>query len=253
MLTFENALPISDKMNHTTAFSPVIRLDDRLTAAADFVRSGVRIADIGSDHAYLPIYLVQIGRCHSAVATDIRKGPLRAAEEHVAKFKLDGWISLFQADGLHGIERFTPDDILLCGMGGELIAEILKRSSYIRCAEIHLIMQPMTMQSYLRKWLAAEGFRIHKEKLAAANGKIYPVLLASYDGIKRTFTEAEYLLGAYLIQNRFSPELKNLFPLLLENRIRTFRKIADGKIRAGKDIYYEKQLLSELLLLEQTE
>ena len=252
MLTSENTLPISDKKKHITALSSVIRLDDRLTAAADFVRSGVRIADIGSDHAYLPIYLVQTGRCHSAVATDIRKGPLKAAEEHIVKYKLDGRISLFQANGLRGIERFAPDDIFLCGMGGELIAAILNESSYIRCAEIHLILQPMTMQSYLRKWLAAEGFRIHKEKLAAANGKIYPVLLASYDSIHRTFTEAEYLLGAYTIQNRSLPELKNLFPLLLENRIQTFRKIADGKKRAGKDTRYEEQILSELLPLRRT-
>jgi len=102
--------------------------DGRLMSAAPFVRGGV-IADIGTDHAYLPVWLLLTGRVQGAVATDIREGPLRTAARTVERYGLSGKISLILADGLAGIEKYHPDDIIIFGMGGELIASIIEKAS----------------------------------------------------------------------------------------------------------------------------
>ncbi len=227
-----------------------IRLDGRLKSAAQLIRPGVYIADIGTDHAYLPIYLLQNDRISGAVATDIRQGPLKTASDHIAKYRLSDRITVFQTDGLHGVEQFKPSDISICGMGGESITEILQKSPYIRSSGIHLILQPMTMPAYLRKWLSAQGFHILDETLAQTKGKIYPVLLAEYDGEIRSYSNAEYLLGPCIIKKRKTEALKNIFPALLTNQTNTLKKIICGKKKSGEQPCDELLLLEDLLLLQ---
>ena len=169
------------------------KLSARLTAAADMCGNG-SVADIGTDHALLPIKLVLDGH-ERALASDIRKGPCERARANVEKYKLSDRISVFCRPGLDGIEDFAPDNIFICGMGGEMIASILNASEYPKKSRCRLILQPQSMQDALRKYLCENGFSIDDEKVVFDSGKFYQLILAHYDGEKRELTEAEYLLG----------------------------------------------------------
>ena len=124
----------------------------RLLAAAGYARQGKFIADVGTDHAYLPVYLAEAGVSAGAVATDINRGPLERAAANVAAAGLSDKITLRLADGLDGVEAFCPEDIFILGMGGELIARILGNSDSIKNENIRLILQPMTRQAALRRF-----------------------------------------------------------------------------------------------------
>lgn len=175
---------------------PFAALSPRLRAAAEPVRPGSRIADVGTDHAYLPIALVEAGVCPFAVASDVREGPLARAVEHIREKSLADRIETLLTDGLRGVEGYRPDDILICGMGGELIASILEESEYVRNPAIRLILQPMTMAHKLRLWLTTNGFAIDDETLVREHDrKLYQIIVAHYDGIARDLTPAQAYLG----------------------------------------------------------
>ncbi len=170
----------------------------RLTAAAGFARHGRRIADIGTDHAYLPVFLVGRGMSVSAVATDINRGPLERAASNIEAAGMTDRISLRLADGLRGVEPFAPEDIFILGMGGELIARICGDSDYIKNENIRLILQPMTRQAALRRYLLAGGFRIDDECLVKDEGeRIYQIICAHYDGVRRSANEAVLAVGEH--------------------------------------------------------
>lgn len=178
------------------------RLDERLCCAVEMVRDGGVAADIGTDHAYVPIELLKSGRISRAVATDVNIGPLERAKVNAARYGVVDKIRFILADGLNGIEpeREPVTDIVVCGMGGELIAKIIDGSDYTRSQGVHLILQPMTCAYELRKYLAESGFKIEREKLCKAAGKIYTCILAEYDGLRREPTDAELTLGARNIE-----------------------------------------------------
>ena len=137
----------------------MIKLSKRLSTVASFVRNGVIVADVGTDHAYLPIYLVQSKKAKKAIATDINEGPLSRARENILQNGLENEILTYISNGLNGIESNFPDDIMICGMGGELIAEILDKSNYVKNSNVNLILQPMTSVKELREYLQ-NGFFI---------------------------------------------------------------------------------------------
>ena len=118
--------------------------DNRLQTVAMLVPKGARLADVGSDHAYLPVYLMQNGCIKEALATDVNEGPIRRAEKNIAKAGYTDRIRTRKCDGLDGVEDFAPDTVSICGMGGELVAAILDKSSYVRQKKPLLLLQPMT-------------------------------------------------------------------------------------------------------------
>lgn len=158
----------------------MITLDKRLSAVAALVRPGSRLADIGTDHAYLPVHLVQAGVCPSAIASDIGAGPLEAARHTVTAAGLTSEIALRLGDGLSTVSAEEVDDIAIAGMGGETIVAILKAVSYIQDPRLRLILQPMTRAEDLRRWLLMSGFSIIEEHLITAGRHLYPVLAAEY-------------------------------------------------------------------------
>lgn len=182
----------------------IVRLDSRLAAAASFVRQGASAADIGTDHAYLPIYLIQSGIAKSAVAADINRGPLERAKADAARYSMGNQLSFCLSDGLRGIdlEGLGITDIIICGMGGELIARIVGESEYTKNPAVRLILQPMTAADDLRAFLDNAGYNIIDEKISSAAGKTYCCICAEYDGVKRTSTPAELLLGKKNIEKR---------------------------------------------------
>ncbi len=181
-----------------------IKLDARLMTAAGMVRRGAVVADIGTDHAYLPVYLIQNGTARFAVASDINKGPLERAKQSAAKYGVADKMRFALADGLSGVqpERDGVTDIVICGMGGELIARIIGDSDYTRREEVQLILQPMSSVYELREYMAGAGFEILDEKLSRAAGKIYTCILARYDGKERKLSPIELLLGEKNIEKR---------------------------------------------------
>lgn len=158
----------------------MFQLDPRLQLCADFVRPKSRLADIGTDHAYLPVWLVSKGICPSAIAVDVREGPLERARENVTRYGMEGKIRLSLSSGLTALEPDDADDIVIAGMGGELMADIIQQASWLQDEKKHLILQPMTTAKELRLWLREHGFALLREECVHSEGKIYSVMLAAF-------------------------------------------------------------------------
>ena len=127
-------------------------------SAVSYISRGAHVADIGTDHAYLPIYLVKEGIAQKALAADINQGPIDSARANIAAHGLSERIETLKTDGLHGVESFAPDHILIFGMGGELIVKILSEAPWIQKKGITLILQPMSRAQILRAYLLESGF-----------------------------------------------------------------------------------------------
>ena len=216
-----------------------IILKNRLSAAASFVRRGSAIADVGTDHAWLPIYLLSKNIASRAVASDINEGPLCRARINIPK-SLQSKIELRLTDGLCGIEDFMADDIMICGMGGELIARIIADAPFVKNEKTRLILQPMTKAPYLREFLLREGFEIIDEKLAL-DDRIYQIICAEYRGVSELHTPLELLLGR--------KNLERGGELLLEfarQNVKIYEGIRAGKAAGGADTSHEDEILKGL-------
>ena len=168
--------------------------DLRLAVAASFGRPGKRVADIGTDHASLPIFLVGNGITDSALACDINIGPINA-KRNIAAAGLSDKIKTKLTDGLEGIADFEPEDIYILGMGGELIWRIIENSELPRREGVRLILQPMTHAHDLRQGLYGSGFNIVDETLTRDRDRVYQIIVAEYDGVVRSASQAELWLG----------------------------------------------------------
>ncbi len=171
-----------------------ITLSKRLLAVAALVGKGT-VADIGTDHASLPIWLVQNGHSR-ALASDINEGPCQRARVNIYAWGLHGKIKVRCCAGLDGIEDFAPDNIVIAGMGGEMIASILAASDYPKNSKCRLVLAPQSMQDVLRSYLSENGFEIDTETLVADGGKYYQILGARYTGkTSEPMCPYEYRLG----------------------------------------------------------
>lgn len=219
-------------------------LDTRLRAAADMVPHGARLADIGSDHAYLPIALCLENRIEYALASDINEGPVRAAVANIHKNGLADRIIAVRADGLDKTRDFAPDCITVLGMGGELIVSILNKAEWVKNENITLVLQPMTHPEILAKYLAAQGFEIISEKIVQDGGRddrIYRIMSAKFDGKARELTEGEALIGKTNVDR--GDEITKAY---IRKNIRILETRIEGRQRAGADANAEISLADEL-------
>lgn len=152
------------------------------------------LADVGTDHAYLPIYMLLKSRIENAIVTDIKSGPLERAKKNAALYGVSDRIQPILTDGLNGVERFSPDVVVIAGMGGELIARIIYEADFLKSEKCRLVLQPMTRSEILRKELAKNGFSITEERLVS-DGKLYVLISAEYTGCSEAYTDAELLSG----------------------------------------------------------
>lgn len=155
-------------------------LSKRLQAAADMVRQGSVVADIGTDHAFLPVYLLQHGVCPFAIAADIKKGPLDAALRTVETACLSKEVSLRLGDGLSPIKPEEADDIVIAGMGGETIVSILENAPWVKDRRYRLILQPMSRAEQVHRFLYENGFHIEQERWIEEAKHGYVVLCAAF-------------------------------------------------------------------------
>ena len=223
------------------------KIDDlRLEVAASFGRLGARVADIGTDHASLPIYLVGNSIAPCALACDINEGPLRAAKLNIASAGLSDRISTRLTDGLSGIEDYAPEDIYILGMGGELISKIVLASELSKKSGVRLILQPMTHAHDLRSDLYANGYHIIDETLIKDRDRVYQIIAAEYDGTVTSATEVELWLGKKNIE-RGGEDLKELALLYasgLEKKIKGYAE-AGKTDEATNELYAELKKLAE--------
>lgn len=160
---------------------PLFTLGNRLALCASMVREGTKLADIGTDHAYLPIWLARKGRISRAIAADVKLSPLRSAEGNIRRYHVEEQVFARLSDGLDAVFPNEADDIVMAGMGGELIVRLIAAAPWLKQAEKRLILQPMTSAEDLRRFLEQEGFAILREKAAEEDGHVYSVMQVAYD------------------------------------------------------------------------
>lgn len=216
----------------------------RLMAAASFVREGTFLCDVGTDHAYLPIYLAENGRIRACLASDIHEGPCESARAHIAENGFSEIIEVKRADGLAGFCPRGKTDIVIAGMGGALICEILEKAEGIKTGDIRLILQPMRNVPDLRAYLYANGFDIKDEKLAREEDRIYEIICAEYTGEKREVSELLLLLGEKNIENKAADTA--LFSAFCKKQAAALEKKIAGMKKGGADTSAEEELLKRV-------
>ena len=219
------------------------KLDSRLLSALPYLTAGGVVADIGTDHAYLPIEALRRGISDRAVACDINLGPIRSAERNISAAGMSDRIDTLQTDGLHGVERFHPTDIVIFGMGGELITDILARAPFVKRTGIRLILQPMTHPEALRRFLLQEGFSIVGESLVKEE-KIYQVICAEFSGQCVSVAQEDSL--SLLVGEQNLARRDGLTGELVAHWQAVLEKQRNGKAQAGSDASREEALLKEI-------
>ena len=180
-----------------------MKLTDRLLKIASLVTEGKRVADIGTDHGYIPVYLLNQGKVPYAILADVNKGPLENARGEVRYNKLLDKVDLRLGSGIEVLEKGEVDEVIIAGMGGILISELLEAKLEVAHSVDKLILQPMQAQNELRKYLLNNGFEILDEVLVKEDFRIYEIIIAKYTG-KNTVVSDEiyYEVGTKLIENK---------------------------------------------------
>ncbi len=226
-----------------------VKLSPRLMTAAKYVRGGM-LADVGTDHAYLPIFLCENGylraRPISAVASDINEGPVERAIIHIRASHLSDRIATIRTDGLCGLDKYSPEDIIIFGMGGELIAEILESAEWIKRDGMRLILQPMTHAEKTCEALKELGFAVTGNAYSREGDRLYRTVCADYlpqTASEQSFNSAQLLLGD---GEGLSDDQLELYVKFAQKHLRTTAACRDAKRGAGADTSVEDKLILEI-------
>lgn len=227
-----------------------MQLSKRLQAVARLVTPGSRLADVGTDHGYVPIWLFEQGQILSAIAMDLRKGPLERAREHIQMHGLDAHIETRLSDGLDKLLPGEADSIVIAGMGGMLVVKILSQGQKLLSSVKELILQPQSDLDAVREYLHRTGFVIVKEDMIFEDGKYYPMMKAVH-GENTDDRKIWFLYGRLLLENRH-PVLKSYLEKeydgcckLLEKLSRTSTEMAK---RRCEELSEKKLLIEEALV-----
>ncbi len=180
-----------------------MKLTDRLLKIASLVTKGKRVADIGTDHGYIPVYLLNKGHVDFAILADVNKGPLENARGEVRHNNLLEKVDLRLGSGIEVLRVNEVDEVIIAGMGGILISELLEAKKEVAHSVDKLILQPMQAQNELRKYLLNNGYEILDEVLVKEDFRVYEIIIAKYTD-KNTAVEDEiyYEVGKKLIENK---------------------------------------------------
>ena len=214
-------------------------LNARLLSAAEFVRQNATFADVGTDHAYLPLFLLESGRICYAVCSDINEGPLASARRNAEERGRAGQMDFVLTDGATILADRGITDYAICGMGGELIADIIERAPHLRDEGVNLILQPMTRQAHLRRYLAERGFEILKESYSFDSGKYYVCILATFRGESRQLTDVEAELGMEIKDNANNSAQIGY----INTKIAALTRAAEGKRLGGESNITEEKII----------
>ena len=204
-----------------------LELTPRLRQIAAWVRQGAHLADVGTDHAYLPVWLTLQGRVASAIASDLRRGPLDRARETGRRYGVGDRITFRLGNGLAAVAPEECDTIVIAGMGGENIAQILAGAPWTADGRHTLLLQPQTKVELLRRWLSENGYACRDERLVWDKGKLY-VVLQMAAGEAFTPEEARLYAG-------FCLENDPLYGDYLDAQLRRLRRRLEGLHRSRED------------------
>ena len=199
-----------------------MELDNRLRAVADFVKSGHTAADIGTDHGYLAIALVEEGKCSRVIAVDKNEGPFLAACRTVQNAGMEKAVEVRLGDGLQPIMPGEASVICIAGMGGQLMKTILQQSPLATEQAEQLVLQPMNGAGELRRWLYESGWHISSEFLAEADGKLYEIISAE-KGSREMPSDIQLEVGPCLMMDK-----PPLFRRHVEDRLAKLNKAING-------------------------
>ncbi len=219
-------------------------LGKRLASAVKYVRRGTVLADIGTDHALLPIYLLQEGLIERAVLSDINPGPLDSARKNATEAQVLDKVELILADGAEGLEHSGAKDIVIFGMGGELIADIIERAPFFKQAGIRLILQPMTKQATLCRYLLENGFSVIGESYTSEGKKFYRTLCAEYGGTVESNTEMFAQIGLRDTPCDEIPAKIGFLRARLASDMRAYKGKAQASLETS-ELEYEVNLISK--------
>lgn len=183
-----------------------MELSRRLNAVANLVTEGASVADIGTDHAYIPIYLAENHISSHIIAMDINRGPLEKAKEHILEYGFEKMIQTRLSDGLSGMKPGEADTMIAAGMGGGLVVRILQNSPQAVESVREFILQPQSEIHKVRAYLNNNGFVITEEDMVEEGGKYYPMMKAVH-GKEKPFSDEELYYGRKLIEKK-NPILK---------------------------------------------
>ena len=203
-------------------------LEGRLKLIADLVPSCDTLADVGTDHGYIPVYCVQQGKCRRAIAMDVNPQPLDRADANIKKYNLTESISTRLSDGVQKLSPDEADVIVIAGMGGQLIMNILEAGKDIITDNTLLILQPMLAAKELREFLSGNGYDICGEYVSREENKFYNIITVRRG--KAEITDDDIYIGRNLADN--SPDVYKDY---LEYKIRVNEKILAGLRQSSAD------------------
>ena len=167
---------MADTIDHAETGESRIQLSARLQAVADLVSEGSRVADIGTDHGFVPIYLIRSQRASACIAMDVRRGPLARAGEHIGENGLKDVIRTRLSDGLSALQQGEADTIICAGMGGRLMQRILREGKPQSLGIQEMILQPQSELMEFRRYLRESGCLFLQEEIVTEDGKYYPMM-----------------------------------------------------------------------------
>lgn len=216
-------------------------LSHRLRSLTDMVSRGKRVVDVGCDHGFLSIYLVQHGISPRVLAMDVRKGPLSGAKEHIAEYGMENYIETRLSDGLLEYKPGEADSLVCAGMGGRLMMKILTESEEKAKALDELILQPQSELPVFRRFLKAEGYVTLDENILCEDGKYYFLFKVRFDkkALEEQFSEdaAELLYEKYgrLLLQRKDPVLREYLEYLLKTANQIEQSLKEGQGERAKE------------------
>lgn len=215
-------------------------LSQRLLACCRFVHPGDRVADIGCDHGYLGIHLLQNGIAKTVIAADVNEGPLQSAMRNAVKFGVRNKMNFFLSDGVNAIPR--DFNVAVCaGMGADTIISILSAAPWLRCDQYRLILQCQSKRPELRQWLYDTGFRISRETLAKDGKFVYSIMEVDY-APGHSITPAQTYITPQLLEDHHP-----LLPEYYERVLQGVRLTVHGMQRSGNNqLYIYEQILADL-------
>lgn len=234
-----------------------IVLSKRMQAVADMVTTGSRVCDVGCDHGYVSIYLVQTRRSPKVLAMDVNKGPLLKAKENVDRYRAQDYIELRLSDGLWAYRKGEADTLLCAGMGGRLLMNILSKEPDKTEDFKELILQPQSELSLFRKFLREKGYIFIKEDMILEDGKFYPMMKVKKlqeESVKQTperIRRKEDLLGPLLLREK-NPVLLLYVQKEIQMKEAVFDKL-NQQIQTEKSRKRMEELSDEILLLKEAE
>lgn len=219
-------------------------ISKRLLCCASMVQSGSRVADIGTDHGYLGIYLLQSGAARHVVACDLRKDPLENARRNAKLFGVDGEMEFRLSDGLEKILPDEVDTVVMAGMGGDLIQKILSQCPWRKREGLQFILQPQSAGNVLRRWLCEDGFEIQREEPVQDGHFLYTVMELRQGEPSPLTPGTEYASPALLASK--SP-LVGTYLARVENALQeTVRGLTNAEKQRPERLSYFRQALLEI-------